>query len=63
MKSALADRDSLNQKIGCFLHLNSVHMTTNVSPAKLLLGRKLNWQLELIIPNTRDTVEKSNFKH
>ena len=35
MKSALADGDSLNQKIGCFLRRNSLHASTNVSPAKL----------------------------
>ena len=64
MKSALTDGGSLNQKITCFLiqYRNAVHATTNESPAKLLFGRQLRSRLDLIKPNTRDTVEKSNLK-
>ena len=53
-----------NQKITCFLlqYRNAVHTTTNVSPAKLLLGRQLRSRLDLIKPNTRDTVEKKQFE-
>ena len=64
MKSALTDGGSLNQKITCFLlqYRNAVHATTNESPAKLLLGRELRSRLDLIKPNTRDTVEKKQFE-
>ena len=64
MKSALTDGGSLNQKITCFLlqYRNAVHATTNESPAKLLLGRQLRSRLDLIKPNTRDTVEKKQFE-
>ena len=36
--------------------------TTNESPAKLLLRRQLHSRLDLIKPNTRDTVEKKQFE-
>ena len=64
MKSALTDGGSLNQKITCFFlqYRNAVHATTNESPAKLLLGRQLRSRLDLIKPNTRDTVEKKQFE-
>ena len=64
MKSALTDGGSLNQKITCFLlqYRNAVHATTNESPPKLLLGRQLRSRLDLIKPNTRDTVEKKQFE-
>ena len=64
MKLALTDGGSLNQKITCFLlqYRNAVHATTNESPAKLLLGRQLRSRLDLIKPNTRDTVEKKQFE-
>ena len=64
MKSALTDGGSFNQKITCFLlqYCNAVHATTNESPAKLLLGRQLRSRLDLIKPNTRDTVEKKQFE-
>ena len=64
MKSALADGGSLNQKITYFLlqYRNAVHRTTNESLAKLLLGRQLRSPLDLIKPNTRDTVEKRQFE-
>ena len=39
-----------------------MHATTNESPAKLLLGRQLRSRLDLIKPNTRDTVEKKQFE-
>ena len=39
-----------------------MHATTNESPAKLLLGRQLRSRLDLIKPNTRDTVDKKHFE-
>ena len=39
-----------------------MHATTNESPAKLLLGRQLRSRLDLIKPNTRDTIEKKQFE-
>ena len=39
-----------------------MHVTTNESPAKLLLGRQLRSRFDLIKPNTRDTVEKKQFE-
>ena len=64
MKSAFTDGGSLNQKITCFLlqYHNAVQATTNESPAKLLLERHLRSRLDLIKPNTRDTVEKKQFE-
>ena len=65
MKSALTDGGSLNQTITCFLlqYRNAVHATTNESPAKILLGRQLRSRLDLIKPNTRTLLRKSNLKH
>ena len=64
MKSAFTDGGSLNQKITCFLlqYRNAVHAIINESPAKLLLGRQLRSRLDLIKPNTKETVEKKQFE-
>ena len=53
-----------HQKLYKFLfnYRNSVHSTTNESPAMLLLGRSLRSRLDLLKPDLRKTVEHNQYK-
>ncbi|XP_033724581.1 uncharacterized protein K02A2.6-like [Pecten maximus] len=59
MKASRRDNGTLTKKLANFLlaYRNSAHATTNESPAKLFLGRKLPSRLDSLLPNVRGRVE------
>ena len=51
--------DSLEEKLSRFLHKYRItpHSTTGISPAELLMGRRLRSRLDLLYPDVTDRVE------
>lgn len=45
-----------------FQHRNTPHMTTGVTPSKLLLGKNLRCKMDLLLPDVRTTVSKNLVK-
>lgn len=54
----------INKKIANFLltYRNTIHCTTNETPAKLFLGRNLRTRLDFLKPDVKNTVTHSQMK-
>ena len=63
LKGQKSETSDARQKLDKFLfkYRNSVHSTTNESPAVLLLGHPLRSKLDLLKPNLRQTVEQKQY--
>ena len=63
LKGQKTEASNARQKLDIFLfkHSNSVHSTTNESPAVLLLGHPLISKLDLLKLNLRQTVEQKQY--
>ena len=63
LKGQKTEASNAHQKLDKFLfkYRNSVHSTTNESPAVMLLGHLLRSKLDLLKPNLRQTVEQKQY--
>ena len=63
LKGQKSETSNAHQKLDKFLfkYRNSVHSTTNESPAVLLLGHPLRSKLDLLKPNLRHTVKQKQY--
>lgn len=68
LKAALMDEKNRNTDIDILIsryllaYRNSIHGTTNETPAFLMLGRKLRTLFDLVKPNTRELMENRKEK-
>ena len=61
MMSKVQKGVTISQLLSSFL-LSTPHSTTNVTPAEMLMNRKLRTRLDLIQPNIENTVTKAQGK-
>lgn len=64
MRAMKSEPGDIGKKIANFLlsYRNTVHSTTNETPAKLFLGRNLRTRLDLLKPDVKRTVTDSQMK-
>ena len=64
MRAMKSEPGDIGKKIANFLlsYRNTVHSTTNETPAKLFLGRNLRTRLDLLKPDVKKTVTDSQMK-
>ncbi|MCG8032935.1 MAG: DDE-type integrase/transposase/recombinase [Candidatus Thiodiazotropha taylori] len=64
MRAMKSEPSDINKKIANFLlsYRNTIHATTNETPAKLFLGRNLRTRLDLLKPDIRKSVKDSQMK-
>lgn len=64
LKAAQTDPGTLKKKLAQFLltYRNTLHATTNETPARLFMGRALRTKLDLLKPNMEDQVQRKQLR-